>query len=246
MADSQEIREILSQFENVNGKRTLSLVFPNDVETYFCAFELVNSRDETEEYFLFPIMPSQMDYSFDNILNIKKTATSVVSMGTDSFIPFKINLSGNFGRTFKILIRKEGDTFFKAYSFRNESGKGISKERDLSLYVKSGYGCYKLLERIYEKSKMLDQDGKPKTLYFYNPAINKNNIVKINSLKPSQNDSSNNMIWSYNLQMTAVADLSEIVDRRQNFLQRTSNLTLDFLQRASNTALRLGLNLASK
>lgn len=201
------------------GKRTLHALFPNDFEFYMVSFELVDSKGNTVDFFIFPIMPSQLREDEVTLTNIKKTFGGIVSLDTNTFIPRKVSLSGNFGRKFKFLLGEEvinfaGVRFTSFEEGLTSIGATIGKSI-FSSKIKTGYGCTKVLESILKKSKMLDEEGKPFRLYFYNSAFGTNYLVKTNNFSFSQNENSSNMIWEYNINMTAVAPL-ELLEEYNN------------------------------
>jgi hypothetical protein len=198
------------------GKAALSAMFPNDFETYFCALELVDSKDNVIDYFSFPIMPSSMRYTYNEITNIKKTAGGITAVSSPTFVPVDINIEGNFGRRFKFLI---GSSQFNANAFRFSTQGGnysltdtIStlKKAAFDPTIKTGYGCFKILKAICDKAKGLDQFNQPFKLYFYNPAIGENYLVKPMTFTGSQNGKESNMIWNYNISFKGVAPLDSL------------------------------------
>lgn len=185
------------------GQTGLNALFPNDFELYMVAFELVDSNDLTLELFSLPIMPSNISITEPEITNIKKTNKGVVSLKSDSFVPKDINLSGNFGRNLKVLIRN------KIIDFKSFKGSlGLLKSEFQGPIIKTGYGATKVFQNILNGSKVLDRFGKPVRLYFYNFAFNENYVVEVVDKTFTQSKDASNMIWNYNVSLKAVADIN--------------------------------------
>lgn len=195
------------------GKGGLNSLFPNDFEAYVIAFELVDSVDNTIEFFSFPIMPSNISISEPEITNIKKTARGVTSLKTDSFIPRDINLTGNFGRNLKIIIRNK---IFDFESFK--SVLGLTKSEFNGPNVKTGYGTMKVFKRILDGSKTIDSKGNPVKLYFYNFTFGDNYLVEVVDKSFTMARDSSNMIWNYNVNLKAVAPITNSFVKKQSLL----------------------------
>ena len=185
------------------GQTGLHALFPNDFEVYIIAFELVDSNDFTLELFSLPIMPSNISISEPEITNIKKTNKGVVSLKSDSFVPKDINLSGNFGRNLKMLVRSKIVDF---NSFKG--GLGTTTIDFQGSIIKTGYGTTKVFQNILNGSKALDQFGKPVKLYFYNFAFNENYVVEVVDKTFTQSKDASNLIWNYNVSLKAVATIN--------------------------------------
>ena len=210
-----DIRAKYQQMVESLGKSTLTALFPNDFEYYLIALELTNSDDETIDYFVFPVFPSQIRESDTPITKIKKTLDGVVSLSVDSFIPRDITISGNFGKKLRFLLGKGSNLFsFSALNFSSQngindvinSGLNIIKNLPFDATVKTGYGCVKLLQSIIRRSNSVDTKGQPFKLYLYNMALGENYLVKAISLETSQSYEEN-MIWKYSLNLKAIAPI---------------------------------------
>lgn len=194
------------------GRSALNIKYPNEFELYMCALELVNQRGKTLRYFVFPVMPSNLDETQPQITNIKKTLAGITVLSTSTFIPRDITLSGNFGRKFRVLLG--GDYIEFISSFKTEDDKVTKEsvlrgiEQTFDERVKTGFGCCKILEEIIEESNVVDEDG-IRQLIFYNPSLGNNYLVKGTSLKFSQSQETN-MIWSYSLALKAISSLNSI------------------------------------
>ncbi len=212
------IESTLSRFRNSQvslGKRALNALYPNDVELYVFALEVVNSDKETEDYFVFPINPSSISEQDTPIQSIKKTAGGITVLNTTTFSPSTINVQGNFGRNFKFLLGSEVISF-TGLNFSNKPT--INKEFDSK--IKTGYGCIKILEGIIKKSNTLDSKGKPYALYFYNLALGNSYLIKATGLNKYQNQESN-LIWNYNFSITSLLPIEDITDKTQQSLTQS-------------------------
>lgn len=194
------------------GKSTLNTKYPKEFELYLCALELINEDGKTLRYFVFPVMPSNLEETQGHITNIKKTLAGVTVLSTPTFVPIDISISGNFGRKFRILLGADYVDFIS--SFKTEDGKvtqdsvakGIGQTFDER--IKTGFGCCKILEDIVNESNKVDENG-IRSLIFYNPAFGNSYLVKPMNLKFSQSQETN-MIWSYSLQLKAIASLESL------------------------------------
>jgi hypothetical protein len=215
-----------NEFLNTIGKAGLNALYPNDFEAYFIALELVDSSDKILEFFTFPIMPNSLSITEPEITNIKKVNKGITSLKTDSFISKDISISGTFGRNFRILIR---DQFIDFNSFRG--GLGLLHGDFEGPTIKTGFGSIKILQKILENSKILDQKGKPVRLYFYNFAFSENYVVEVIDKSFSQSKESN-MIWNYNINLKAVAPINNTVRSKSSLI---SILTSGSLQKNINS-----------
>lgn len=193
------------------GKNALNVKYPKEFELYVCALELLDSSNTTLRYFVFPVMPSSIDENMPQITNVKKTLAGVTVLSTPTFIPTDINLSGNFGRSFKVLLG--GDFLDFISSFKNNASKGGEPDF-FDERVKSGYGCIKILEEIIKESNNVDADGGLRKLILHNPSIGNSYFVKAMNLKFNQNEQMN-MIWNYNVQFKSIAPLDSLFSKSQ-------------------------------
>jgi hypothetical protein len=219
MSIESEVR----RFKDLNfslGKRALNALYPDDIEIYILALELVNSDKETEEYFIFPVNPNSISEPKVPIQSIKKTAGGITVMNTTTFSPSTISLRGNFGRKFKFLAGQE----LVSFSSINIKPTLNDIKPTFSKNIKTGYGCLKLLESIIEKSNSLDKKGQPYALYFYNLALGNNYLVKSLNLTLDQTQEMN-MIWSYSLQFQALAKVENLVERDEKALTASLSAT---------------------
>lgn len=198
------------------GRDSLGALFPNDFEVYMMGLELVNSDGDTEEYFLFPVMPKNISKSEPELTNLKKTAGGISILSTTTFVPETISISGDFGRTFKVLL---GNTWldFKALAIDTvKDVKSISKNRvarvlnPFSKTIKTGYGCTKILQGMLKKSVTVDDNGQPYRLYFHNPTLGEAHLVEKESFSLNMDENGSNMIWQYQMSVTTIAPIEDI------------------------------------
>ena len=223
------------------GKSALATLFPMDFNYSFLSIELVDSKGNIVDYFSWPVLPSQIsELHNETSTTVRKNIGGIYVSQNSTFIPRQINIAGTFGRSFKLLL---GQTRveFAGFGFSIQNGKfSVSTPNFLegdvpqfSTFAKTGYGCVKVLEAIKEKSKATDKFGKPHSLYLYNSILGNNYQVVFNNFRHFQNDSENNMIPGYSMQLTAVAQLSSILGRLSKDTFR--NLTFNNLQKTANT-----------
>jgi hypothetical protein len=194
------------------GRSALSAFFPNDIEYYLCAFELVSSQG-IESYFVFPIQPSSINKSEPTRTNIKKSLSGVTVLRNSSFVPQELSLKGNFGKRFKILAGLEGIAFTRpGVSLSRNTGLSVGSP-EFSASVKTGYGAMKLMQKLLQDSNSVDNRGKPKRLYFYNMALGESYLVVVppSGYSFSQTEDSNT-IWMYSVNMTILAPLSAVAN----------------------------------
>jgi hypothetical protein len=210
------LRSTISRYDsmlNVLGKAGLNAMFPNDFEVYIIAFELVDSLDNTIEFFSLPILPNSINVSEPELTNIKKVNGGVTSLKTDTFVPKDITLQGNFGRNFKILIRN------KLLDFHSFKGVLNMVKGDFQgTNIKTGYGTIKVFQDILEGSKSIDKFGNPMRLYFYNFAFSENYVVEVIDKSFNQSRDSSNMIWNYSVNLKAVAPINNSVRDKNSLL----------------------------
>lgn len=206
------------------GRSGLHAIFPNDVEYYLCALELVDSTGATIDFLAFPVIPN-ISQSNPQITNIRKTAGGIVSLSSMTFNSKNITLNGDFGRKFRILLGGGTDISFSAINLSTKSGvyklqdKGsVGKRSSFSIrkmifdpQLKSGYGAIKLLQAICEKSNGADELGNPLQLNFYNPTLGEEHIVKVVDLNLNQSKEKN-MIWTFSLNLRAIAPIEGVVN----------------------------------
>lgn len=198
--------DVVKRYKNLLfsiGRAGIHSAFPNDFEFYACAFELTDSKNQLIDSLVFPVMPESISSNLTPINNQKKTASGVVSIFDDSFVPFDINLSGNFGRKIRLLT-STGEVIFSALRNFTKKRAGEYRPKAFNISLKTGYGVTKALEKIIKDSSAIDDSGNPVRLYFYNLAFNQQYLVECKNIRFEQN-MQNNMIWNYNLTLKAIA-----------------------------------------
>lgn len=218
------------------GKDVLNLTFPKEFELYVMAFELLNQNGETLKYFIFPVNPSTFDESKPQITNIKKTLGGVTSLSHPGFVPGDINLSGNFGRRFRVVLGEDYTEFIGGFQRSKGGGVGKGFEDFFESKIKTGYGCIKLLESIIDESKSINSEDGIKTLIFHNLALGNSYVVKPLGLRFSQSQESN-MIWNYNLALKSVAPLSALYTEDELRDMKNKLVLTGYIQRQTNRAI---------
>lgn len=221
------------------GRAGLNALYPDEFELYVCALELTDMMGTTLKYFIFPVMPSNLEENQPEITNIKKTAAGVTILKTSTFIPVDISLSGTFGRKFRILLGANYVDFIQA--FQTQSGtlsansivNGVQQVFDPR--VKTGYGCLKVLEEIITDAKTVDQSG-GRRLIFYNPAFGTSYVVQPTNFKISMSQDTN-MMHQYSLSMKGVAPLSAIQSAQQRQQESNQLNTTAYVQTQTNNLL---------
>jgi hypothetical protein len=188
------------------GRAAANAIFPDEIEYYAITLELVNSKGDTEDFITFPVNPSAVNYDDRTLVSIKKTMGGVTALDSSTFVPKNISLNGTFGRSFKLLL---APTLDKASVLGVRGIKGLEIQSSIiNTKLKTGYGALKVLEKILLKSSTLDIYDKPYQLFLYMPMSGHNFLVKKESFKISQDEQTSNMMWKYNLSLTALAPLS--------------------------------------
>jgi hypothetical protein len=199
------------------GKGIMHSKFPNDFELYMFALELVDMKTQkTINYFVFPIMPSNISIPRNFQNNIKKTQGGINFSKTTVFQPFQLKINGSFGRNFKFNL---GNNYNDLIAFFD---KDKENNAEFNNSFKTGYGSCKLLEKIILNSRKISETG-PFGFYAYNLAFNQKLIVEASSLEFSQ-DMSSNMIWNYSLSFDVIGDLDNIyINKEQDSLSNRLN-----------------------
>lgn len=199
------------------GKTALNIKYPNEFELYLIAFELTDESGKTLRYFIFPIMPSSLEENETQLTNVKKTLAGVTELSTTTFVPNDINLSGNFGRSFKILL---GDTAQDLVSSFQDAGGNATPQSLLSgagqffdSRVKTGYGCLKVLEDIINQSNQIGDDGQLRKLIFHNLAFGNSYLVKVMDFKITESEQVN-MVPGYSLRIRTIAPLASLQNKK--------------------------------
>ncbi len=200
-ATSKAQKERKSIIDN-GGMQRLANLYPDEFEYYLCRLELRDSQDQTKSFFYFPVMPSSISESNNPIKNIKKTSSGVTVLKNDTFVPKDISLSGNFGRKFKTITSEGLHTAIVGEINLNTNGY-------FSETIKTGFGALKLLEKIIDRSELMDEYNKPHILIFTNLAWQTTYVVENMNIQFSQSQEQN-IIWNYSLQFKAVMPFNHL------------------------------------
>ncbi len=178
---------VLSTLNNgsgIMGKAVLHTMLPNDFELYLVCLELrddSNKDNPVVDRLIFPVNPNSIMHIQKTLVNIRKSFSGIHVNTNDGFVPFPINLSGNFGRSLKVVL----------------TGKK-------TFPMKTGFGAVKYLRDLIEASRGSNDNGNPYRLILYNMAFSDTYTVEANDCRYNQNMQSN-MIWNYDLNLTAIA-----------------------------------------
>jgi hypothetical protein len=233
----KKVQDILIE----GGRAYLHSLAPDDFEYYACAFQVVDSITDIEYIFNFPVMPNAIQINKKPHVNIKKTMRGYVDTISTSFSGPTINISGTFGRKFRLLIQRDNHANQETKK-KSERAEDYKKDT-FDLNVKTGYGATKLLEKVLKRSTQLDQYARPYRILFYNFAYNESYHVEVISFSISQS-LENNAMWNYSIELKAIGSTDFFQDNNKNIknmlaqaaVQKManntfSNLTLGGLQR---------------
>ena len=196
-----------------NAQRLLlNTAFPDTFEYYMLAFEVIDSDNVPVERFTFPVLPSTIRQSETTIKNIEKTFGGVTTNFSTSFVPYPINLSGNFGRKLRFTAGLDTPQMAK-YTYTDPSKASapsiVRKSLSPNPRITTGFGYTQKLKAVFRYGKAVDKKGNPYRIVFYNMAANEVVFVEMDSLVTEMSEDKN-MIWVYNMQMTAVAGVPKI------------------------------------
>lgn len=217
------IRTLVGSLDTA-AKLALNTLYPAEFEVYMVTLELVDYNDESLEYFTFPINPESISKSQPYLKQIERTYGAVVVNKSGSFVPQDIIIRGTFGRQFRFITTDKVLDLTAIQWLPN--GKEFNKN------YKSGYGCFKIVQKICDEANILD-DGHARKLYFHNLAMGESYLVEVMNFTGSQSQNSN-MIWNYDLRMKI---LSNVLDE---------NKWKTFGQNALTSAVTAGANLVAK
>ena len=206
----------IEKFLNTTSTITRAMLnakYPTEFEVYMIYLELTDSNDKTVDSLSFPIMPNQIGKSDNKRITTKKSGSGVTVISSSALTPQEITLKGDFGKSFKILLKPKGEGT-QGFAFTGTKSLTFStSEFDGSL--KTGFGAIKYLQSIIDRSTLLDQQGKPHRLYLYNMALSESYLVTISpsGLNLSQ-ALDKNMIWSYSLTFNIIAPLDRVIKKK--------------------------------
>ena len=187
------------------GAVLANALFPDDFQYYACGLELVDGgTNKVYERFMFPVMPNEMTFSDTKINSISKTLAGVVSYRNNTFNPKQITLEGWFGRRFRLMVGRK-----QIPDIGNAGLAGaIGAVSQFFPNVKTGYGCTRILMKIFERANQESLIGYPLVCNFYNNTLNQQYVVELKNLSIRQNVS-DNMLYNYSLEMTAIAPVNK-------------------------------------
>lgn len=209
------------------GKAAIHAVMPDDYEYYLCSLTLYNYKMEKEGFLSFTVMPDNIVENNTPIQNIVKTHAGMVTVFNPTFSPIDINMSGTFGRKFRLLSDYQDPMQGKSGFF----GLNFGKIANVNIGMKSGYGMIKILEHILKKSNQLDENRKPYFLIFDNYSFNTSYIVTPTNFS-FQQSLETNMIWHYNVSLRATGN------KPTNAKSEMGNL----LKKVASSSITSGLN----
>lgn len=227
------------EMANNLGRAALHVIMPDNVEHYLCTLELLNVEGEQQGFLSFSVMPENITESHTPIQTMTKTHSGIVTVFSDTFAPVDINISGQFGRKFRIVAKcKDPIDINKKAFFGLNLGKvgnavtGFLKDNGVA--VKTGYGLTKVLEHMLQYSNKTDEWGRPYFLVFRNYAFNTAYVVNVMGYTFTQNVATN-MLWQYQMNLQAVADAKEF-----NLTKQAKN-TFQFLTTVGANSIANGL-----
>jgi hypothetical protein len=202
-----------------SSKELLNAKYPDEIEYYACALELIDSAGTTVNFFSFPVMPTNIQQPEISNTNIKKTHTGVAITSAATFTPFDIQINGNFGRMFRKISNQDNINSNRTQNSSrfgfNGNMRNITVTPMFSSEYKSGYGNIRILQELCRSSKLPDGNSKPQKLIFYNLSLNSHYMVEVMNFTLSMTRDMN-FIWNYSLSMKAVAPASAVL-QNSNF-----------------------------
>ena len=197
------------QYENTSSQ------YPDELEVWACALELINSEGISENFFSFPVLPNGIQQNRATNVTVRKTMAGVVVNNNPTFVPFDIAINGNFGMRFRKVGQVSTNSSVNPNTFNVLSQEATGEQNGVfSSDFKTGFGNTKILENLLLKSQSLDEYGGSYMLLFYNLSFNSKFLVEpINfSFNASQE---RGRIWSYNIMFKAIAPASAVLSSTQ-------------------------------
>ena len=188
------------------ARMSLNALYPREFEFYMVTLELVKYDDTPIEYFTFPINPESINKSQPYLKQVDRTYGAVVVNKSGKFVPQDIVLKGSFGRNFKFVTRNQ--------TLDLSAIQWLPDGTEFSSNYKSGYGCFKLVQKICDESDLLD-DGYSRKLFFHNLALGESYLVEVINFGGSQSVATN-MIWDYDLRLKVLTNVYS-KDQWKNF-----------------------------
>lgn len=231
ITQAHKIREQL--LNRQSGKWLLTQANPNEFDYYMIAFELLKSDLSTSKYFVFPILPNSIEYNDIALTKINKTAGGISVLKTQQFNIKSLNISGNFGKNFKVLLGDTYSNLLSAFSGYDSTNQGLLN--NFSAAIKTGYGCTKVLEDILKSSNQKDELGGHQFLIFYNLAFNQKFFVEFEDQSYSQSLETNG-IWNYSIRLKATGNVDDYIQFKTDDKSTRQLVINDVLQKSANKA----------
>lgn len=211
------------------AKLTLNALYPAEFEVYMVTLELVDHNDKPLDYFTFPVNPDSISKIQPYVKSVDRTYGAVVVNKSGKFVPQDITIKGTFGRQFKFVVRD------KVVSL--SALQLLPDKEEFSPVYKSGYGCFKIVQKICDESNKLD-NGHSRKLYFHNLALGESYLVEVMNFSANQSLSTN-MLWGYDLKMKILTNVLD-TDRKATLRNRIASTSMTA---AANTVAGLGREL---
>jgi hypothetical protein len=236
----------VKQAINLFGRGLLHQQYPNDIEFYFMALEVVDSNLNTVAYFPFPVNPSLYRSSVLPQTTIRNNYGGINVIRREAFIPREIQIAGTFGRRFNVSfpnISEIGNIVsFNAAAInpnkvpsKHQEPLATAKEYShsikqnglqLDVRIKNGYGMCRVLEglltQVYSNNSgngFGRGDNAPYYLILYNSFNNDNYIVEPAGFA-FPHTVGQNMMHNYELNLIAVAPLSYLAQDAASKIKR--------------------------
>lgn len=208
---------LVSELVREWGRDVLHSLYPKEFELYMISLELVNPDNDIEEYFTFPINPHSMSKIEPYTKTIERGFNRVIVNRNSSFTPQDLSIKGNFGRDFRILVRQKESVTFNSILSKSK----FFQEVEFNHTLKSGYGSFKILQRICQRSNEL-VEGKPMKLYFHNFMLGESYLAEVLDFTAEQSLASN-MLWNYSLRLKIIAPINQST-RKISFKPRSGTV----------------------
>lgn len=192
------VNRLGTQIASSSERLALNALYPDEFEFYMITLELVNDSDQTLEYFTFPINPSSIVKSQPYLKQIDRNYGIIVVNKSGKFVPQDLSIRGSFGRQFKYVSREQ--------TFDIASIQWLPDKNEFNHNYKSGYGCFKIVQKICDEADVLD-DGKARKLFLHNLALGESYLVEVIDFTGDQNEGSN-MIWNYDLRLRILTKIT--------------------------------------
>lgn len=220
----------LKTFGAYKLQQLLHSKYPSDFEYYLLALEIRDydaplAGKRIKNSLIFPVNPERIFMLEKKLSKITKTFKGVVINEIESFVPFSINISGTFGRKFRVLFGSK----IGGYVTDDVEYQKLSN----ATTVKTGYGVLKELQNLFKMSRKSNQNGRPYRTILYNLMFSSIYLVELQDLKITQSQDKNRL-WYYDLQMMVV---SPFVAEFQDLGHYNKIMTYDAISKGMNKML---------